>query len=180
VSADATKLEEISKLGELYDEPAEKARRIAASRAVRDDSLAASRAKFVRKYRDNPKPWPDGIGAWYRAEDWVAGDDDHGDTLIATGEARARALDPWANMRARGEPCPPLPAIEVEPEPEPETDRAANESHEPSLTAESHVTAAESHAAEPHAEPWEVEGVSRATYFRRKRQAERKAGEASA
>jgi hypothetical protein len=68
--------------------------------------FAEDRSKLVRMFRENPRPWPDGIGAWYRAEDW----DDSG-VLLATGEARARALDPWANDRARGRPCPPMPGV---------------------------------------------------------------------
>src|SRR5215475_4865659 len=47
------------------------------------------RGELVAKYRANPAPWPDGIGAWYNPSDWT----DDG-TLIATGEARAAALDP--------------------------------------------------------------------------------------
>jgi hypothetical protein len=70
--------------------------------------LPDSRAAFVRQYWANPHPWPHGPGAWYRAEDW----DDAG-KLLATGEARARALDPWANDRAKGEPCPPLRGVGV-------------------------------------------------------------------
>src|SRR5271154_3919201 len=65
--------------------------------------LAESRSAFVRQYRRDTRPWPDGPGAWYRHEDWA----DDG-TLVATGEARARALDPWANVRAKGAPCPAL------------------------------------------------------------------------
>jgi hypothetical protein len=76
-----------------------------------EDSLAESRARFVRRYRANRASWPDGIGAWYRPQDWASGNDDTGDILIATGEARVRALDPWANMRAKGERCPPLPGV---------------------------------------------------------------------
>jgi hypothetical protein len=76
--------------------------------------LAESRAKFVRRYRTDSRPWPDGIGAWFRQEDWAPGNDTDGDVLIATGEARARALDPWSNMRAKGERCPPLPLLDEE------------------------------------------------------------------
>jgi hypothetical protein len=132
--------------------------------------LALIRAKFVGKYRANPAPWPNGIGAWYRAEDWAAGNDDDGDVLIATGEARARALDPWANMRAAGEVCPPLPAVELA---KPGLS-LISESHAVESGAESHEShAAESHGVESHgAEPWKGAGMSRATYFRR-RNAER-------
>ena len=76
--------------------------------------LESSRAKYVRQYRANAHPWPDGIGAWYKSADWIPGNDKDGDTLIATGNARARALDPWANVRAKGEPCPPLPESQIE------------------------------------------------------------------
>jgi hypothetical protein len=68
--------------------------------------LAASRSAFVKQYRANAHGWPDGIGAWYRPIDW-----DDGGTLLATGEAKARALDPWANDRAAGRPCPALPDV---------------------------------------------------------------------
>jgi hypothetical protein len=68
--------------------------------------LHEARSKGVVAYRANPRPWPDGIGAWYRAEDWT----DAGE-LIAVGEARARALDWWANDRAKGRPCPPLAGV---------------------------------------------------------------------
>jgi hypothetical protein len=70
--------------------------------------LAHSRSAFVRQYRADPRSWPDGIGAWYRADDWL----DDG-TLVATGEARARAIDPWANDRAKGLPCPDLPDVTI-------------------------------------------------------------------
>jgi hypothetical protein len=63
------------------------------------------RADFVRRYRANPSPWPDGPGIWYRAEDWA----DDG-TLLATGRAAAMALDPWAADRAdRIAGRPPVP-----------------------------------------------------------------------
>jgi hypothetical protein len=71
------------------------------------DLLAFDRARLARRYRMNPSPWPDGIGKWFHQEDWAPGDDATGDVLIATGEARVRALDPWSNNRAKGEPCPP-------------------------------------------------------------------------
>jgi hypothetical protein len=86
-----------------------KLRRSAAQAAAAQQQLALlheARSKGVRLYRANPRPWPDGIGAWYRAEDWT----DEGE-LIATGEARARALDWWANDRAKGRPCPPLALV---------------------------------------------------------------------
>jgi hypothetical protein len=101
-------------------------------------SLAATRSAFVLQYRANPRAWPDGIGPWYRPDDWL----DDG-TLIATGEAKAQALDPWANDRAKGRPCP-------------ETQRE---------TGEAPVTGAESHDDEP----WVAAGVSRATWFRRQK-----------
>ncbi len=70
-------------------------------------NLEESRGKFVLQYRENPKPWPDGIGAWFKDEDW-----DKDGKLIAVGEAMARALDQYANNRAKGLPCPPLPEVE--------------------------------------------------------------------
>jgi hypothetical protein len=72
--------------------------------------LHEARSKGVRLYRANPRPWPDGIGAWYRAEDWT----DDG-VLIAEGEARARALDWWANDRVKGLKCPPLAGVPPRP-----------------------------------------------------------------
>jgi hypothetical protein len=75
--------------------------------------LADSRSQFVKQYRANSSPWPGGIGAWHRPEDW----DDEGN-LLATGRAAAMALDPWANARREGflvdnvtgqrKPVPPL------------------------------------------------------------------------
>jgi hypothetical protein len=49
------------------------------------------------------------------------------------------------------------------------------ESHRETVSTESQSQSQVSPSSlttESHAEPWEVEGVSRATYFRRKRQAE--------
>jgi hypothetical protein len=67
-------------------------------RDPRDEfAYAESRAKFVKQYRANPSPWPDGPGAWYHPEDW----DDEGN-LLATGREAAMALDPWANARREG------------------------------------------------------------------------------
>ena len=71
--------------------------------------LLEARGRLVRQYRANRGPWPQGIGAWYRAEDWS----DSGE-LLADGEARVRALDAWANVRAWGEDCPPLPVTGVD------------------------------------------------------------------
>ena len=76
---------------------------VAAAAAQSAQLLLEARAKIVVSYRREPRPWPHGIGAWYHPEDW----DDSG-TLLAVGEARARALDPWANDRKAGRPCPPL------------------------------------------------------------------------
>ena len=46
---------------------------------------------------------------WFRRDDWkLGGEQDDGAILQAAGEARARALDPWAASRSRGEACPPL------------------------------------------------------------------------
>jgi hypothetical protein len=67
------------------------------------DYLPQSRADFVRQYRANPAPWPQGPGAWYRSEDW----DDDGNLLV-TGRAAALALDPWANDRPKGFTTDPL------------------------------------------------------------------------
>jgi hypothetical protein len=66
--------------------------------------VAKDRRDFVRQYRADPRPWPDGPGAWYRAQDWG----DHG--LIATGRAAAMALDPWASDRLRGYVTDPVTA----------------------------------------------------------------------
>ena len=62
--------------------------------------------QLVIAYQISRTPWPDGIGAWYRPQDW-----DKEGNLIATGNDRARALDPWANDRAKGRPCPPIPGL---------------------------------------------------------------------
>jgi hypothetical protein len=101
-----------------------------------------------------------GVQIWYRAEDWA----DDG-TLIASTEDRA--LDPWANLRAKREPCPALlhwseDLSSVEPAESQNSvgEQAQSQSGAESLTPES------------HAEPWVAAGVSRATWFRRKRQAE--------
>lgn len=61
-------------------------------------SLEQSRGEYVR---DNGNKGH--LGAWHRAEDWTADGN-----LIATGEARLKAIDPWANDRAAGRPCPVL------------------------------------------------------------------------
>jgi hypothetical protein len=106
-------------------------------------SLAVTRSAFVLQYRANPRAWPDGIGPCYRPDDCL----DDG-TLIATGEAKARALDPWADDRSKGRPCP-------------ETQFE---------TGETPVPGAEPHASESHDdEPWVAAGVSRATWFRRQK-----------
>ena len=65
--------------------------------------LGVIRGKFVVQYRAHPGSWPEGPGAWYRDEDW-----DKDGSLVAVGEARLRALDPFANDRAAGIPCPAL------------------------------------------------------------------------
>jgi hypothetical protein len=67
-----------------------------------DEALLAARSRLVVQHRAGQ--WPGGnIGAWYSPEDWT----DTGE-LVATGEAMARAMDPWANDRASGRPCPAL------------------------------------------------------------------------
>ncbi len=71
-------------------------------------ALLEAREKAVAAYRKQPGSWPDGIGAWYQPADWGP-EKDGPAPLIAIGDARARALDPWANVRAKGGPCPPLP-----------------------------------------------------------------------
>jgi hypothetical protein len=78
----------------------------AAAASAQSVLLHEARSKIVAAYRRSQAPWPDGLGAWYRAEDWA----DDG-TLVAVGETRARALDPWANDRKKGLPCPPLPRV---------------------------------------------------------------------
>ena len=35
-----------------------------------DFALRHHRAKLIRKYRQNPSPWPDGIGKWYVESEW--------------------------------------------------------------------------------------------------------------
>jgi hypothetical protein len=81
-------------------------------------NLHEEREKLVAKYRTNSSPWPHGIGAWYHTADW------HWKTneLIATGNNRIRALDPYANLRAKGQtilpdgsPLPPLNLLPEEP-----------------------------------------------------------------
>jgi hypothetical protein len=69
--------------------------------------LGVWRGLFVVKYRLHKGNWPDGPGAWYKDEDW-----DKDGNLIAAGEARLRALDPFANDRAAGLPCPPLGEVD--------------------------------------------------------------------
>ena len=32
--------------------------------------LTEHRGRLVAKYRVNPQIWPDGIGSWYKSEDW--------------------------------------------------------------------------------------------------------------
>ena len=70
----------------------------------RQAMLLEARSHIVARYRGGSM-WPDGIGAWYRPEDWT----DAGD-LTATGEAWSAAMDPHANDRAKGLPCPALVA----------------------------------------------------------------------
>jgi hypothetical protein len=69
-------------------------------------NLERQRGTFVVQYRDHPGSWPDGPGAWFRDEDW-----DASGKLVATGEARLRAIDWYANDRAAGRPCPPLGGV---------------------------------------------------------------------
>src|SRR5215475_8607783 len=86
------------------------------------DPLLHNRAKLVQAYRRNPNLYPDGIGAWYQPQDWDPRRPGPA-RLIATGNARLRALDPWANLRAKGEPHPngaPLPPLNLEPETPPQ------------------------------------------------------------
>lgn len=64
------------------------------------EELEKSRGKAVRESREKTGVY---LGTWYRPEDW----NENGD-LIATGIARLKVLDPWANDRAAGRPCPPL------------------------------------------------------------------------
>lgn len=37
--------------------------------------LTEHRGRLVAKYRVNPQVWPDGIGSWYKPEDWGPTDD---------------------------------------------------------------------------------------------------------
>ena len=32
-----------------------------------------ARQELVRRYRQHPQGWPDGIGGWYRPEEWTDG-----------------------------------------------------------------------------------------------------------
>jgi hypothetical protein len=45
------------------------------SEQIAQDNLLVARSAIVRKYRINPKLWPDGIDSkwdrWYRKEDWT-------------------------------------------------------------------------------------------------------------
>jgi hypothetical protein len=78
-----------------------------AFRPIDLQNLEESRGKFVLQCRANPRGWPDGIGAWFKDEDW-----DRDGKLVVVGEAKTRAVDPWANDRAKGRPCPPLPKVD--------------------------------------------------------------------
>jgi hypothetical protein len=151
-----------------------KLRRSAAQAAAAQQQLALlheARSKGVRLYRANPRPWPDGIGAWYRAEDWT----DSGE-LIATGEARARALDWWANDRAKGRPCPPLAGVP----PRVVTTKVSSVTTSEAVTTPSEREQKE--AVTTSAEPAPTGGRSkpkrdRAQYMRDRRQAEADARE---
>lgn len=120
------------------------------------DQLFESRAEFVRRYRSNPSPWPDGPGAWYRAEDWNDAGELIGDT--------ARALDPFANARANGEPCPPLRPSRLR-----ETEIRPRETEiQAQGRREEEIQARRGRPLKPDAEkPWIAAGVSRATWNRK-------------
>lgn len=56
--------------------------------------LAQGRLDLVRRYRANPRLWPDGIDAMSpdKGEQWYRGKEAHWDKVIAEDDAKRRAL----------------------------------------------------------------------------------------
>ena len=75
---------------------------------IRPWHLSEARAKTARGFLLDPEAGTS-HEVWFRRDDWkLGGEQDDGAILQAAGEARARALDPWAASCSRGEACPPL------------------------------------------------------------------------
>ena len=104
--------------------------------------------------------------------------------MQAAGEARARALDPWAASRSRGEACPPLlywaddlQSVTRQPEASPVAKSNAPLSNTVSNRARKSNTAAKSNAEQSNA-PFDKAAYQR-EYMRKRREA-RAAGQGEA
>jgi hypothetical protein len=136
--------------------------RITETYSIRPWQLADARSATAKRFLADPK-----IGhaheVWFRPQDWAADG-----TLIATGEDRDRALDPWASGRSRGWRCPPLLHWSDDLSRVSSGSLVAVETP-PRETRETRETPAGETPSESHDEkPWEAAGVSRATWFRRR------------
>lgn len=114
--------------------------------------LEADRADLVARYWAAPQVWPDGIGDWYRAEDWEAVEE------RGVRVARRRA------------------GVEVPPWPFDEAHRAKLGVARAALAEVEDRVGVRKGRPEVVGRPWEAEGISRALWYRRRAAAKGEVG----